>query len=172
MGSTCILVGHTRSLISCQKTLCVADVFPAATMQLRIYAMYRRSRRILALLLTLFFCEILAIAFIIWQAIGPSSKLRGPSHLVSQFASKLTGGYLAISNVTSGQASCVFSGINPNFIYIFIPFLCFESCLFLLVLRVFLENVKRNREASKDIGFRLNSFVSIMARDSLCYFFV
>ncbi|KAI9570174.1 hypothetical protein HD554DRAFT_2084311 [Boletus coccyginus] len=123
-------------------------------MQLRIYAMYRRSRRILVLLLTLFFCEILAIAFIIWQAIGPSSKLR------------------AISNVTSGQASCVFSGINPNFIYIFIPFLCFESCLFLLVLRVFFENVKRNREASKDIGFRLNSFVSIMARDSLCYFFV
>ena len=172
MGSTCILVGHTRSLISCQQTLCVVNVFPVATMQLRIYAMYRRSRRILVLLLTLFFCEIVAIAFIIWQTIGPSSKLRGPSHLFSRFAPKLTRGYLALSNVTSGQTSCVFTGINPKFIYIFIPFLCFESCLFSLALWVFLENVKRNREASKDIGFRLNSFVSIMARDSLCYFFV
>jgi hypothetical protein len=123
-------------------------------MQLRIYAMYRRSRQILILLITLFFCEIAAIAFIIWQTIGPSSALQ------------------AMSNVYSGEQFCSFSGINQDFVYIFIPFLCFESFLFYLAARVFVEDMKRNRQASKEKNIRVNSFMSVLARDSLCYFFV
>jgi hypothetical protein len=141
-------------------------------MQLRIYAMYRRSRQILILLITLFFCEIAAIAFIIWQTIGPSSALQGPSNTFSQFISRLTKGRLAMSNVYSGEQFCSFSGINQDFVYIFIPFLCFESFLFYLAARVFVEDMKRNRQASKEKNIRVNSFMSVLARDSLCYFFV
>jgi len=85
-----------------------------ATMQLRIYAMYRRSRQVLVLMITCFLCEIVAIAFIIWQTIGPSSALS------------------AMTNVLSGESFCAFYGINPDFVYIFIPFLCFEAFLFFL----------------------------------------
>lgn len=116
--------------------------------------MYRRSRQVLVLMITCFLCEIVAIAFIIWQTIGPSSALS------------------AMTNVLSGESFCAFYGINPDFVYIFIPFLCFEAFLFFLAARVFVENMKRNREASDDKVFRVNSFMSVLARDSLCYFFV
>ncbi|KAH0837944.1 hypothetical protein J3R83DRAFT_6179 [Lanmaoa asiatica] len=128
--------------------------YTRATMQLRIYAMYRRSRRILVLLLTFFVCEIAAIAFIIWREIGPKSTLQ------------------AVDNVAPGENFCAFSGINPGFVYIFIPFLCFESFLFLLAARVFVEGMKNNREVTDERGLRVNSFLDILARDSLCYFFV
>ncbi|KAG6380791.1 hypothetical protein JVT61DRAFT_5175 [Boletus reticuloceps] len=48
------------------------------TMQLRIYAMYGRSRRTLVMMVTSFLCEVVAIAFIIWRTIGPDSSLKGP----------------------------------------------------------------------------------------------
>ena len=72
----------------------------------------------------------------------------------------------------SGEQFCSFSGINPDFVYIFIPFLCFESFLLYLAARVFVEDMKRNRDASDEKSFRVNSFMSVLARDSLCYFFV
>jgi len=125
-----------------------------ATMQLRLYAMYRQSRQILVLLLTLFICEIAAIAFIIWRTIGPRSPLQ------------------AMNNFVPGERYCAFSGINGNFVYIFIPFLCFEFILFVLAARIFVDNVKRNKRADEEKGLRVNPFMSILARDSLCYFFV
>lgn len=48
-------------------------------MQLRIYAMYRRSKKILVLLLALFTAEVASIALVIWRAIGPDSSLQGAS---------------------------------------------------------------------------------------------
>lgn len=141
-------------------------------MQLRIYAMYRRSKQILILMITLFLCEIAAIAFIIWQTIGPRSALQGPSNSFSQFTSRLTKAHPAITSMYSGEQFCSFSGINPDFVYIFIPFLCFESFLLYLAARVFVEDMKRNRDASDEKSFRVNSFMSVLARDSLCYFFV
>lgn len=143
-------------------------------MQLRLYAMYRQSRQILVLLFTLFFCEIVAIAFIIWRTIGPHSALKGElKPLFKQFAPELMPGHSAMNNIVLGEHFCAFSGINHNFVYIFIPFLCFESFLFLLAARMFVENVKCHKVVDKEgTGFRVNPFVSVLARDSLCYYFV
>ncbi|KAF8433532.1 hypothetical protein L210DRAFT_3556401 [Boletus edulis BED1] len=131
-----------------------------ATMQLRIYAMYGRSRRTLVMMVTSFLCEVAAIAFIIWRTIGPDSSLK------------------AITNGVSGGHFCAFSGIHANFVYIFIPFLCFESFLFLLAARAFFKSTKRIWKAGicdeKILGVNTSSesFMCILARDSLCYFFV
>ncbi|KIJ22172.1 hypothetical protein PAXINDRAFT_165427 [Paxillus involutus ATCC 200175] len=125
-----------------------------AIMQLRIYAMYRRSKRILALLLTFFFCEIAAIAFIIWRAIGPSSPLA------------------VVNNFSPDKQYCAFSGVNENFTYLFIPFLCFEAFLFFLAARAFVLDIRRNEASTDKKGLRVNSFINVLARDSLFYFFV
>ncbi|KAF9225349.1 hypothetical protein BS17DRAFT_879409 [Gyrodon lividus] len=125
-----------------------------AIMQLRVYAMYKRSKRILALLLTFFLCEIAAIAFIIWQAIGPRSPLT------------------VINDFFPDKHYCAFSGVNQNFTYLFIPFLCFESLLFFLAARVFVQNIRHDDEGTDKNGPRVNSFMSILVRDSLFYFFV
>lgn len=81
-------------------------------------------------------------------------------------------GHSAINNFVPGEDFCTFSGINGDFVYIFIPFLCFESFLFILAARVFISNMKRDREISDEKRLRLNTFVGILTRDSLCYFFV
>ncbi|KAG9313976.1 hypothetical protein JVU11DRAFT_4752 [Chiua virens] len=127
-----------------------------ATMQLRIYALYRQSKRILVLMFVLFLCEVAAIAFVIWRTIGPGSALK------------------ATNDVAPGGHFCAFSGINPNFIYIFIPFLCFEAFLFFLAARIFIENMKRSwdLQSRRDSGTGATPFISILARDSICYFFV
>ncbi|KIL01055.1 hypothetical protein PAXRUDRAFT_29403 [Paxillus rubicundulus Ve08.2h10] len=125
-----------------------------AIMQLRIYAMYRRSKRILALLLTFFFCEIAAIAFIIWRAIGPRSPLA------------------VVNDFSPDKHYCAFSGVNENFTYLFIPFLCFEALLFFLAARAFILDIRCNEASTEKKGLRLNTFISVLARDSLLYFFV
>jgi hypothetical protein len=55
-------------------------------------------------------------------------------------------------------------------VYIFIPFVVFEFVLFLLAARMFVENIKRN--GAEERGIRLNTFMRVLARDSVCYFFV
>ncbi|KIJ66396.1 hypothetical protein HYDPIDRAFT_26747 [Hydnomerulius pinastri MD-312] len=125
-----------------------------AIMQLRIYAMYRRSKTILALLLVFFVCEIAAIAFIIWRAIGPSSPLT------------------VTNNYFPEKHYCAFSGVNGSFTYLFIPVLCFEAFLFFLAARVFLQTFRSTSEVPGTKGLRVNSFMSVLARDSLFYFFV
>lgn len=116
--------------------------------------MYRRSRAILILLLIMFICEIVAIAFIIFRQIGPNSHLQATSEFVF------------------GDHFCRFTGINRNFVYIFVPFIVFEFFLFLLAVRMFVENIRRNNDACEERGFGLNTFMRVLARDSLCYFFV
>lgn len=116
--------------------------------------MYKRSRRILAILLLAFVCEIVAIIIIIWQTIGPTSPLT------------------VVEDVLLGEHYCAFSGINVNFIYLLIPFICFESLLLFLAARVFMQNLKRTEDSTDKKGIQVNSFISVLARDSLLYFFI
>ncbi|KAG1774006.1 hypothetical protein EV702DRAFT_1200735 [Suillus placidus] len=123
-------------------------------MQLRIYAMYRRTRWILMILVFAFFSEVLAIAVIIWRTIGPTSKL------------------VVTNEPFPGKHMCSFSGINTNFIYLFIPVLCFEILLFFLAIRVSLNNMREWRATPCTSSLRINSFMSILVRDSILYFFI
>ncbi|KAH7886201.1 hypothetical protein F5I97DRAFT_1226507 [Phlebopus sp. FC_14] len=127
-----------------------------AIMQLRIYAMYKRSKKVLLILVVSFFSEMAAIAVIIWRAIGPDSPLTVSSELYPD-----------------RKPYCAFSGIDGSFTYLFIPVLCFESLLLFLAARVFIQHFRETRE-SHDTGAkhpRVNSFVRVLARDSLFYFF-
>lgn len=123
-------------------------------MQLRIYAMYGRTRWILVVLVLAFFSEVLAIVVIIWRTIGPTSDL-------------------AITDEPfPGKHVCYFSGINANFVYVFIPVLCFEMLLFFLAIRVSLNNMRDRKTTPGTSSLRVNSFMSILVRDSILYFFI
>jgi len=123
-------------------------------MQLRIYAMYGRSRRVLVLLLAAFLSEVLAIVVIIWRTIGPTSKL------------------VVSDEPYPGKHLCSFSGINKNFTYLFIPVLCFEVLLFILAIRFSLGNMRNTKNGHSASGLRVDSFMSILVRDSILYFFI
>ncbi|KAG2138691.1 uncharacterized protein EDB93DRAFT_1106267 [Suillus bovinus] len=123
-------------------------------MQLRIYAMYRRARWILGLLLFAFFSEVLAVVVIIWKTVGLTNKL------------------VVTTEPFPGRHSCSFSGINTDFIYLFIPVLCFETLLFSLAIKVSLNNMRERRAIPGASTFRINSFMSILVRDSILYFFM
>ncbi|KAL4067293.1 hypothetical protein V8B97DRAFT_947966 [Scleroderma yunnanense] len=127
-----------------------------AIMQLRIYAMYRRSKRILALLLTFFAAEVTAISVVVWRAIGPSSGLQVT---------------LLDSQSPKGQY-CLFSGLSGSFTFLFIPVFCFETLLFALAAKVYYEKTRSTNELRASGGqMEVSSFTKILARDSLYYFF-
>ncbi|KAG1754759.1 uncharacterized protein EDB91DRAFT_1242004 [Suillus paluster] len=123
-------------------------------MQLRIYAMYRRSRRILVLLVLAFFGEVFAVVVIIWKTIGPTSK------------------FVVTNEAYPGKHLCSFSGINTNFTYLFIPVFCFEILLFSLAIRVSLNNIRDKRRLPGASILCVDSFMSILLRDSILYFFI
>ncbi|KAG1793897.1 uncharacterized protein HD556DRAFT_453265 [Suillus plorans] len=123
-------------------------------MQLRIYAMYRRNRWILMVLLLSFFSEVLAVIVIIWTTNGPASK------------------FVVIVEPFPGKRLCSFTGINTDFVYLFIPILCFETLLFFLAIRVSLKNMRERRVTPGTSSLRINSFMSILVRDSILYFFI
>ncbi|KAG2099901.1 uncharacterized protein F5147DRAFT_617277 [Suillus discolor] len=125
-------------------------------MQLRIYAMYRRTRRILVILVFAFFSEVLAVVVIIWRTIGPASQL-----VVTDESSSFPGKHL-----------CTFSGINTDFTYLFIPVFCFELLLFFLAIRVSLNNMRERKATPGTSSLRVNSFMGILVRDSILYFFI
>ncbi|KAG2153571.1 uncharacterized protein EDB93DRAFT_224759 [Suillus bovinus] len=125
-------------------------------MQLRIYAMYRQTRWILMILVFSFFSEVLAVVVIIWRTIGPTSQL-----VVTDK-----------SSIFPGKHLCTFSGINTNFTYLFIPVLCFEVLLFFLAIRVSLNNMRERKATPGPSSLRVNSFMSILVRDSILYFFI
>ncbi|KAI6048053.1 hypothetical protein EDC04DRAFT_2621180 [Pisolithus marmoratus] len=127
-------------------------------MLLRIYAMYRRSTKILSFLLVTFLAEIVAIAVIISHFIGPGSGL--DAELSGRFSS-------------SQAQFCVFSGVNGSFTYLLIPVLCFEVVLFLLAAKVYCAHVRDTNELRTIGGPReMNSFTKVLARDSIFYFFM
>lgn len=123
-------------------------------MQLRIYAMYRRTRPILIILVLGFFSEFLAVVVMIWRTIGPTSKL------------------VVTDEPFPGKHLCSFSGINTNFIYLFIPVLCFEILLFFLAIRISLSNMRERRASLGTSSLRVNTFMSMLVRDSIFYFFI
>ncbi|KAI6031324.1 hypothetical protein BKA83DRAFT_4198655 [Pisolithus microcarpus] len=129
-----------------------------AIMLLRIYAMYRRSTKILSFLLVSFLAEIVAIAVIISHFIGPGSGLE-----------------VELSNrFSSSQAQfCVFFGVDGSFTYLLIPVLCFEIVLFLLAAKVYFAHMRDTNELRTIGGPReMNSFTKVLARDSIFYFFM
>jgi len=63
---------------------------------------------------------------------------------------------------------CMFSGVNANFTFLFIPVVCFEILLFVLAAKVYYENI-RNRRMSGIQG-EGGAFMRVLARDSLYYF--
>lgn len=123
-------------------------------MQLRIYAMYQRTRRILVILVFAFFSEVLAVVVIIWRTIGPTSKL------------------VVTDEPFPGKHLCSFSGINTDFVYLFIPVFCFETLLFFLAIRISLNNMRQRKATPGTPSLRVNSFMSILVRDSILYFFI
>lgn len=123
-------------------------------MQLRIYAMYQRTRRILVILVFAFFSEVLAVVVIIWKTIGPASKL------------------VVTNEPFPGKHLCSFSGISTDFVYLFIPVFCFEILLFFLAIRVSLNNTRERKATPGTSSLRVNSFMSILVRDSILYFFI
>jgi hypothetical protein len=71
-----------------------------------------------------------------------------------------------------GKYLCSFSGVNKNFTYLFIPVLSFEALLFILAIRVSLGNMRNTKSGHGAPSLRVNSFMSILVRDSILYFFV
>ncbi|KAG2155683.1 hypothetical protein DEU56DRAFT_906859 [Suillus clintonianus] len=98
--------------------------------------------------------EVLAVVVIIWRTIGPTSKL------------------VVTDEPYPGKHLCSFSGINTNFTYLFIPVLCFEILLFFLAIKVSLNNMRDRRATPGTSSLRVNSFMSILVRDSILYFFI
>lgn len=116
--------------------------------------MYRRSRPILFILVFGFFSEFLAVVVMIWRTIGPTSKL------------------VVTDEPFPGKHLCSFSGINTNFIYLFIPVLCFEILLFFLAIRVSFSNMRERKATPGTSSLRVNTFMSLLVRDSIFYFFI
>lgn len=116
--------------------------------------MYRRTRWILTVLLLSFFSEVLAVIVIVWTTNGPASK------------------FVVIVEPFPGKHLCSFDGLNTDFVYVFIPILCFETLLFFLAIRVSLKNMRERRATPGTSSLRINSFMSILVRDSILYFFI
>jgi hypothetical protein len=116
--------------------------------------MYQRTRRILVILVFAFFSEVLAVVVIIWKTIGPASKL------------------VVTNEPFPGKHLCSFSGISTDFVYLFIPVFCFEILLFFLAIRVSLNNTRERKATPSTSSLRVNSFMSILVRDSILYFFI
>ncbi|OJA20679.1 putative protein 30 [Rhizopogon vesiculosus] len=104
--------------------------------------------------LRIYAIEVFVVVFIIWRTIGTSK--------------------LVVDNEPyPGTHLCSFSGINRNFTYLFIPVLCFEVLLFVLAIQISLRNMRNTKGARGGAsGLRVDSFMSILVRDSILYFFI
>ncbi|KIK47640.1 hypothetical protein CY34DRAFT_799161 [Suillus luteus UH-Slu-Lm8-n1] len=149
----CVVIGFRLFQVRAWGTL-LCSWLTQCIMQLRIYAMYRRTRPILLILVFGFLSEFLAVIVMIWRTIGPTSKL------------------VVTDEPFPGKHLCSFSGINTNFIYLFIPVLCFEILLFFLAIRVSLSNMRERRATPGASSLRVNTFMSMLVRDSILYFFI
>ena len=133
--------------------------------------MYGRSKRILVLLLSAFLSEIFAIVVIIWRAIGPTSHLVG-EHFNVFFSHTINPSSSVNDEPYPGRHLCSFSGVNTNFTYLFIPVFCFEALLFVLAINISFRNLRNTKSGHGTSSFRVDSFMSILLRDSVLYFFM
>ncbi|KAH7916384.1 hypothetical protein BJ138DRAFT_1139607 [Hygrophoropsis aurantiaca] len=115
------------------------------TMQLRIYAMYHRSKRIGTSLGICFMAQIIAAGMILYLSHSSTS-------------------------VTVSRDMCIVTGIRgTNIVKTYIPMICYEVILFAIVARVSAKNII-GIIRSRNFG-RANSVMKALARDSLIYFF-
>ncbi|KAH7927236.1 hypothetical protein BV22DRAFT_1127494 [Leucogyrophana mollusca] len=121
-----------------------------AIMQLRIYAMYRKSKKVLFLTGICFAAEIAAIAVV----------------LVMHFAQSLS----YTNEPIPGFHMCGTSNIGKNFTAIYIPIFCFEFLLFTLALSVVFRNMARTRRIPG--MWRLHATMEMIVKSSTIYFFV
>ncbi|KAG1793846.1 uncharacterized protein HD556DRAFT_1443231 [Suillus plorans] len=119
-------------------------------MQLRIYAMYRKSNKILAFTGVFFVLEIAAICTV----------------LALNFDHSLTYTNEAIPGLLN---MCATSTINRSFTAIYVPIFCFELLLFVLAIFVVLKHMKNTRTIA---GKRLHNTMATLVKYNTIYFFV
>ncbi|OAX42657.1 hypothetical protein K503DRAFT_316721 [Rhizopogon vinicolor AM-OR11-026] len=119
-------------------------------MQLRIYAMYRKSKKILAFTATCFVMEIAAICTVL--AINFDHSLT--------YTNEPIPGLLHM---------CATSTIGKNFVAIYIPIASFELLLFVLAIFVAFKHMKNTHTVA---GKRLHSTMATLVRYNTTYFFI
>jgi len=145
----CGSMGHTKytvSFMSWQKSTEAS----LAIMQLRIYAMYRKSKKILAFTGVCFILEIAAICTV----------------LALNFDHSLTYTNEPIPGLLN---MCATSTINRSFTAIYVPIFCFELLLFVLAIFVVFEHMKNTRTIS---GKRVHNTMATLVKYNTIYFFV
>ncbi|KAG1850613.1 hypothetical protein DFJ58DRAFT_729194 [Suillus subalutaceus] len=119
-------------------------------MQLRIYAMYRKSKKILAFTGICFILEIAAICTV----------------LALNFDHSLTYTNEPIPGLLN---MCATSTINRSFTAIYVPIFCFELLLFVLAIFVVFKHMKNTRTIS---GKRIHNTMATLVKYNTIYFFV
>lgn len=126
------------------------SVFFLVIMQLRIYAMYRKSKKILAFTGICFAMEIAAICTV----------------LAMNFDHALTYTNEPIPGLFK---MCATSSIGRSFVAIYVPIFCFELLLFLLAIFVVLKHMRNTHTVA---GKRLHSTMATLIRYNTTYFFM
>lgn len=119
-------------------------------MQLRIYALYRKSNKILALTGVCFFLEIAAIFTVL--ALNFDHSLTYTNEAIPGFLNM-----------------CATSAINKSFTAIYVPIFCFECLLFVLAISVVFKHMRNTRTIT---GTRLHNTMATLVRYNTIYFFV
>jgi hypothetical protein len=119
-------------------------------MQLRIYAMYRKSKRILAFTAVCFTMEIAATCTVL--AINFDYSLT--------YTNEPIPGFLKM---------CATSSIGRSFTAIYLPIVSFELLLFVLALFVAFKHMRTTYSVA---GKRLHSTMATLVRYNTIYFFV
>ncbi|KAG2076831.1 hypothetical protein BDR04DRAFT_1002673, partial [Suillus decipiens] len=119
-------------------------------MQLRIYAMYRKSKKILVFTGACFVLEIAAICTV----------------LVLNFDHSLTYTNQPIPGLLN---MCATSTINRSFTAIYVPVFCFELLLFILAIYVAFKHMKNTHTIA---GNRIHSTMATLLKYNTIYFFV
>ncbi|KAG2155632.1 hypothetical protein DEU56DRAFT_768354 [Suillus clintonianus] len=119
-------------------------------MQLRIYAMYRKSKKILALTGVCFILEIAAICTV----------------LALNFDGSLT---YTNDPIPGLLRMCATSTINKSFTAIYMPIFSFELLLFALAISVVFKHMKNTQTVA---GKRIHNTMATLVRYNSIYFFV
>jgi len=118
-------------------------------MQLRIYAMYRKSKKILAFTAVCFVMEIAAICTV----------------LAMNFDHSLT----YTNQPIPGLNMCATSDIGKSFTAIYVPIFSFDLLIFVLAISVAFKHMRKTRTVA---GKRLHNTMATLIRYNMIYFFM
>ncbi|KIJ66340.1 hypothetical protein HYDPIDRAFT_109340, partial [Hydnomerulius pinastri MD-312] len=121
-----------------------------AIMQLRIFAMYRKSWKVLIVTAIFFAMEIAAISYV----------------LATHFDQSLT----YTNQPLPGLHMCSTSSIGRSFTAIYVPIFCFELFMFVLAAYVVYKHMVKMRRVAGST--RLHATMNMIAKYSTVYFFV